>query len=88
MIKPWIFEFFGAPGEFHERFDAARSLDYFDAYLDLWAYQRGVTLDFSRPGSRPTMHSSSRQRQVPDECLNVHCVHEPRRRALKMRGLA
>ena len=37
MIKPWIFEFFGAPGEFHERFDASRSLRYFDAYLDLWA---------------------------------------------------
>ena len=37
MIKPWIFEFFGAPGEFHERFDAAGSLRYFDAYLDLWA---------------------------------------------------
>ncbi|MGY2933159.1 transposase InsO family protein [Bradyrhizobium sp. GM6.1] len=26
--------------------------------LDLWAYQRGVTLDFSRPASRPTMPSS------------------------------
>ena len=37
MIKPWIFEFFGAPAEFHERFDASRSLRYFDAYLDLWA---------------------------------------------------
>ena len=21
MIRPWIFEFFGALGEFHERFD-------------------------------------------------------------------
>ena len=37
MIKPWIFEFFGAPGEFYERFDASRSLKYFEAYLDLWA---------------------------------------------------
>ncbi len=26
--------------------------------LDLWAYQRGVTLDFGRE-SRPTMHSSN-----------------------------
>jgi len=26
MIKPWIFEFFGAPGELHERFDASSSL--------------------------------------------------------------
>lgn len=25
--------------------------------LDLWAYSQGVTLDFSRPGSRPTMPS-------------------------------
>ena len=37
MIKPWIFEFFGAPREFDERFDAAQSRRYFDAYLDLWA---------------------------------------------------
>jgi alkanesulfonate monooxygenase SsuD/methylene tetrahydromethanopterin reductase-like flavin-dependent oxidoreductase (luciferase family) len=36
MIKPWIFEFFGAPVEFHETFDASRSLAYFEAYLDLW----------------------------------------------------
>ncbi|CDM60118.1 integrase catalytic subunit (plasmid) [Rhizobium favelukesii] len=25
--------------------------------LDLWAYAKGVTLDFSRPGMRPIMHS-------------------------------
>ena len=37
MIKPWIFEFFGVPAEFYERFDAAGSLNYFEAYLDLWA---------------------------------------------------
>ena len=37
MIKPWIFEFFAAPSELHDRFDAAKSLRYFDAYLDLWA---------------------------------------------------
>ncbi len=37
MIKPWIFEFFGAPREFDDRFDASRSQRYFDAYLDLWA---------------------------------------------------
>ncbi len=28
--------------------------------LDLWAYQRGVTLDFSGQASRPTMPSSKR----------------------------
>jgi alkanesulfonate monooxygenase SsuD/methylene tetrahydromethanopterin reductase-like flavin-dependent oxidoreductase (luciferase family) len=37
VIKPWIFEFFGAPHELHERFDASKSARYFDAYLDLWA---------------------------------------------------
>ena len=37
MIKPWIFEFFGAPHAFDARFDAAASHGYFDAYLDLWA---------------------------------------------------
>ena len=37
MIKPWIFEFFGVPAELHERFDASRSLSYFEAYLDMWA---------------------------------------------------
>jgi alkanesulfonate monooxygenase SsuD/methylene tetrahydromethanopterin reductase-like flavin-dependent oxidoreductase (luciferase family) len=37
MIKPWIFEFFGTPAEFHDRFDAPGSLRYFEAYLDLWA---------------------------------------------------
>ena len=41
--------------------------------LDLWAYQRGVTLDFSRPG-KPTDNAfieafNSRFRA---ECLNAH----------------
>ena len=30
--------------------------------LDLWAYQRGVTLDFSRPG-KPTDNALQRDRQ-------------------------
>src|ERR1700740_1427574 len=37
MIKPWIFEFFAAPRELHERFDPQASQRYFDAFLDLWA---------------------------------------------------
>jgi alkanesulfonate monooxygenase SsuD/methylene tetrahydromethanopterin reductase-like flavin-dependent oxidoreductase (luciferase family) len=37
LIKPWIFEFFAAPREFHERFEPGASQRYFDAYLDLWA---------------------------------------------------
>ena len=32
--------------------------------LDLWAYQRGVTLDFSRPGSQPTTPSSRHSMDV------------------------
>ena len=41
--------------------------------MDLWAYAKGVTLDFSRPG-KPTDHAfieafHARRRQ---ECLNQH----------------
>ena len=36
MIKPWIFEFFATPFELVDRFDAAASQRYFNAYLDLW----------------------------------------------------
>jgi putative transposase len=41
--------------------------------LDLWAYQRGVTLDFSRPG-RPTDNGfiESFNGKFRTECLNTH----------------
>lgn len=41
--------------------------------LDLWAYQRGVILDFSRPG-KPTdnAHIESFNGSFRDECLNVN----------------
>ena len=41
--------------------------------LDLWAYQQGVTLDFSRPG-RPTDNPfiESFNGSFRDECLNTH----------------
>ena len=41
--------------------------------LDLWAYQRGVTLDFSRPG-RPTDNAfiESFNGKFRAECLNAH----------------
>lgn len=41
--------------------------------LDLWAYQRGVTLDFSRPG-KPTDNSfiESFNGKFRAECLNTH----------------
>lgn len=41
--------------------------------LDLWAYQKGVTLDFSRPG-KPTDNSfiESFNGKFRSECLNTH----------------
>lgn len=41
--------------------------------LDLWAYQQGVTLDFSRPG-KPTDNPfiESFNGSFRDECLNTH----------------
>jgi putative transposase len=41
--------------------------------LDAWAYTRGVTLDFTRPG-KPTDngHIESFNARLRDECLNVH----------------
>lgn len=41
--------------------------------LDLWAYQRGVTLDFSRPG-KPTDNAfiESFNGKLRTECLNAH----------------
>ena len=53
--------------------------------LDLWAFMRGVTLDFSRPG-RPTDNAyiESFNGKFRTECLNS----QSRRGAAKMRGLA
>jgi transposase InsO family protein len=41
--------------------------------LDLWAYQRGVTLDFSRPG-KPTDNAfiEAFNARLRAECLNAH----------------
>ncbi|SDK05676.1 putative transposase [Bradyrhizobium sp. Rc2d] len=41
--------------------------------LDLWAYQRGVTLDFSRPG-KPTdnVFIEAFNGRFRAECLNTH----------------
>ena len=41
--------------------------------LDLWAYQRGVTLDFSRPG-KPTDNAfiEAFNNRFRAECLNAH----------------
>ena len=57
--------------------------------LDLWAFMRGVTLDFSRPG-KPTDNAFIEvvQRQVPIGVPERELVPEPRRSTAKMRGLA
>lgn len=41
--------------------------------LDRWAYERGVTLDFSRPG-KPTDNGlvESFNGRLRDECLDTH----------------
>jgi len=41
--------------------------------MDLWAYQRGVTLDFSRPG-KPTDNAfiEAFNSKLRTECLNAH----------------
>jgi putative transposase len=41
--------------------------------LDVWAYQRGVTLDFSRPG-KPTGNAfiEAFNGRFREECLNAH----------------
>ena len=42
--------------------------------LDRWAYEHGVTLDFSRPG-KPTdnAHVESFNGRLREECLNANC---------------
>jgi putative transposase len=56
--------------------------------LDLWAFMRGVTLDFSRP-SKPTDNAfiESLNGKLRAEGLNA-LVPQPRRGTAKMRGLA
>ncbi len=47
--------------------------EFISKVLDKWAYEHGVTLDFSRPG-KPTDNAfiESFNGSFRDECLNVH----------------
>ncbi len=47
--------------------------EFISVALDQWAYEQGVTLDFSRPG-KPTDNAfiESFNGSLRDECLNVH----------------
>jgi putative transposase len=41
--------------------------------LDIWAYQKGVVLDFSRPGKPPDNNFiESSNGKFKNECLNTH----------------
>jgi putative transposase len=50
-----------------------QSTEFVSRDLDLWAYQRGVTMDFSRPG-KPTDNAfiEAFYRCFRAECLNAH----------------
>ncbi len=50
-----------------------RGSEFVSRDLDLWAYQRGVTLDLSRPG-KPTDYAfiESFNGKFRSECLNAH----------------
>ena len=52
---------------------AIRVTEFVTRDLDLWAYQRGVTLDFSRPGkSTDNAFIESFNGKFRAECLNAH----------------
>lgn len=56
-----------------ERIRVDNGSEFVSQALDLWAYEHGVTLDFSRPG-KPTDNAfiESFNGSLRDECLNVH----------------
>jgi putative transposase len=55
-----ILEEVGQRIEFPKAIRIDQGTEFVSRDLDLWAYRRGVTLDFSRPGKPLTMPSSSR----------------------------
>ena len=56
-----------------ERIQVDNGSEFISKALDLWAYENGVTLDFSRPG-KPTDNAlvESFNGSFRDECLNLH----------------
>ncbi|WP_249042107.1 integrase core domain-containing protein, partial [Sphingobium limneticum] len=55
------------------RFPMCYGPEFISKALDRWAYENGVTLDFSRPG-KPTDNAfvESFNGRLRDECLNTH----------------
>jgi putative transposase len=60
-------------GSLPERIFLDNGPEFVSKALDLWAYENGVTLDFSRPG-KPTDNAmiESFNGRLRDECLNVN----------------
>lgn len=56
-----------------QRIQVDNGSEFISKALDLWAYDNGVTLDFSRPG-KPTDNPfiESFNGSFRDECLNAH----------------
>jgi len=62
-----------ACGRVPDRIQADNGSEFISKVLDRWAYENGVTLDYSRPG-KPTDNAfiESFNGSFRDECLNVH----------------
>jgi len=60
-------------GRSPERIQVDNGSEFISKTLDKWAYENGVTLDFSRPG-KPTDNAliESFNGSFRDECLNIH----------------
>lgn len=68
-----VLEQVGAAHGFPASIRVDQGTEFVSRDLDLWAYQRGVTLDFSRPG-KPTDNAfiESFNGKFRAECLNAH----------------
>ena len=68
-----VLERVGREGGFPRTIRVDQGSEFISRELDLWAYQRDVTLDFSRPG-KPTDNAfiESLNGKFRAECLNVH----------------
>jgi transposase InsO family protein len=68
-----VLERVGREHEFSQAMRVDQGIEFMSRNLDLWAYQRGVTLDFSRTG-RPTDNAliESLNEKLRAKCLNAH----------------
>ncbi|GAB2904263.1 hypothetical protein GCM10027202_36580 [Microvirgula curvata] len=56
-----------------QRIQVDNGSEFISVALDQWAYEQGVTLDFSRPGKpADNVFIESFNGSLRDECLNVH----------------